>query len=178
MASVTPQSGSKFFGVCPKAMDLLQITCHVSSGRNHNPMLVERVNRYINKGLKIMSNKRESIQVALKAILLLIYAWNLCPIPRTKISCTLVAVGQESAFPIDYSTGKHWELMSSPSTVITYSKELATCLTTCCAIAELLMREQRSYHREFINATRPDPRVYRVGDIVFARPTVWSVLRI
>ncbi len=60
--------------------------------------------------------------------------------------------------------------------MITYSKELAMHLTTYCAIAELLMREQRLYHREFINATQPDPGVCRVGDIVFARRTVWSVL--
>ncbi len=52
---------SKFFGVCLEALDLLQINCHVLSGGNHNPMLVKRVNRYINKGLKIMTNKRGSI---------------------------------------------------------------------------------------------------------------------
>jgi hypothetical protein len=52
---------SKFFGVCREALDLLQINCHVLSGRNHNPMLVKRVNRYINKGLKIMTNKLGSI---------------------------------------------------------------------------------------------------------------------
>jgi hypothetical protein len=121
-------------------------------------MLVERVNCYINKGLKIMSNERKSMRVALEAILLLIYAWNLCPVPGTDILSSLVAVGQEFAFPIDYSTGKHWELMSSPSTMITYSKELAMRLTAYCAIAELLMREQHLYHREFIDATRPDPR--------------------
>ena len=61
---------SKFFGVCREALDLLQINCHVLSGGNHNPMLVERVNRYINKGLKIMTNERESIQVALRLELL------------------------------------------------------------------------------------------------------------
>jgi hypothetical protein len=35
---------SKFFGVCREALDLLQINCHVLSGSNHNPMLVERIN--------------------------------------------------------------------------------------------------------------------------------------
>ncbi len=56
---------SKFFGVCREALDLLQINCHVLSGGNHNPMLVEHVNRYINKGLKIMTDERGSIRVAL-----------------------------------------------------------------------------------------------------------------
>jgi hypothetical protein len=35
---------SKFFGVCWEALDLLKINCHVLSGRNHNPMLVEQLN--------------------------------------------------------------------------------------------------------------------------------------
>jgi hypothetical protein len=98
---------SKFFGVCHEALDLLQINCHVLSGGNHNPMLVERVNWYINKGLKIMTNERGSIRVALEANLLLIYAWNSCSIPGTDILRSLVAVGRKFAFPIDYSAGKH-----------------------------------------------------------------------
>jgi hypothetical protein len=72
---------SKFVGVCCEAMHLFLINCHVLSGRNHSQMLMERVFYYTNRGLKIMSNKRKLIQVALEAILLLIYAWNLCPVP-------------------------------------------------------------------------------------------------
>jgi hypothetical protein len=40
---------SKFFGVCREALDLLQINCHVLSGSNHNPMLIEQINCYLNK---------------------------------------------------------------------------------------------------------------------------------
>jgi hypothetical protein len=65
---------SKFFGVCPEALDLLQINCHVLSGGNHNPMLVKQLNRYLNEGLRIVANERDSNRVALEAILLLIYA--------------------------------------------------------------------------------------------------------
>ena len=121
---------------------------------NHNPMLVERVNRYVTKGLKIMCNERDSIRVALEAILLLLYAWNSCPVPGTDISRRLVAVGREFAFPIDYSGGKHWELTSSTTTVVSYSKELGTRLSACQEVAKLLVEEQRSYHRELTNARR------------------------
>jgi len=38
----------------------------------------------------------------------------------------------------------------------------------------LLVEEQRAYLREYINARRPDPRIYSVGDIVFARRAVRS----
>jgi hypothetical protein len=63
---------SKFFGVCRKALDLLRINCHVLSSSNHNPMLVERINWYLNKGLLIMCNEQDSVRVALEAILLLL----------------------------------------------------------------------------------------------------------
>jgi hypothetical protein len=74
---------SKFFGVCREAMDLLQINCHFLSGGNHNPMLMERLKRYLNEGLQIMANERNSNCIALEAILLLIYTWNSCPVPGT-----------------------------------------------------------------------------------------------
>ena len=159
----------KFYGVCREALDLLKINCHVLSGDNHNPMLVERLCRYFNKGLTIMCNERNSVRVALECLLLLLYAWNSCPVPGTDISRSLVAVGREFAFPIDFSSGKHWQLTSSPATVESYSKELATRLSFCREIADILVSEQRDWHRALVNSRRPDPRVYSPGDIVFAR---------
>jgi hypothetical protein len=54
--TIVLDKGSKFYGVCREALDLLHINCHVLSGDNHNPMTVERVNQYLTKGLKIMTN--------------------------------------------------------------------------------------------------------------------------
>ncbi len=116
---------SKFFGVCWEALDLLKINCHVLSGDNHNPMLVEQLCHYFNKGLTIMCNKRDTVRVALEALLLLLYAWNSCPVPGTDISCSLVAVGPKFAFPNDFLSDKHWQLTSSPATIDSYSKQLA-----------------------------------------------------
>jgi hypothetical protein len=86
-------------GVFKECLALLNINYHVLSGDNHNPMLVERVNRYLNKGLRIMTNEHDSIRIALEGILLLIYAWNSCPVPGTDISRSLVALGHEFSFP-------------------------------------------------------------------------------
>jgi hypothetical protein len=166
---------SKFFGVCCEALDLLQINCHVLSGANHNPMLIKWFNRYLNKGLRIMCNKRDSVQVALEAILLLLYAWYSCPVPGTDISCSLVVVSREFAFLIDFSSWKQWELASSASTVVSYSKEFATRLSACREVAKLLVQEQRSYHREYINTRCPDPQICSIGDIVFASHAIHSV---
>jgi hypothetical protein len=160
---------SKFFGVFQESLDLLQINCYVLSGDNHSPMLVECLCRYFNKGLRIMTNKQDTVRVALEALRLLFNAWNLCPVPGTDILRSLVAVDRKFAFPIDYLCSKHWELTSSPATVDTYSKQLAERLTACRDIALLLVREQRKWHRALINSCCQDPRVYLPGDIVFAR---------
>ncbi len=77
---------SMFYGMCRQALDLLKLNCHVLSGGNHNPMILKRLNCYLNAGLHIMTNERNSTRIALKAILLLIYAWNLWPVPSTDIS--------------------------------------------------------------------------------------------
>jgi len=91
-----------------------------------------------------MCNERDSNHVALEAILLLIYAWNSCPVPGTDIFCSMVAVGCEFAFPIDLSARKHAELYSAPGTVESYSKELATRLESCREVAMLLVTERRA----------------------------------
>ncbi len=92
--------------------------------------------------------------------------------PGTDISRSLVAVGRDFSFPIDYSSGKHWELTSSTTADVSYSKDLVTRLSVCQEVAKLLVDEHRSYHQELINARCPDPHVYSIGDIVFARRAV------
>ena len=66
---------SKFMSVFKESLDLLNINYHVLSGDNHNSMLVERVNRYLNEGLCIMTNERDSVRIALEAILLFTGDW-------------------------------------------------------------------------------------------------------
>jgi hypothetical protein len=114
-------------------------------------MLVERINRYLNKGLKIMTSERDSIRVALEAILLLIYTWNSCPVSGTDISRSLVAVGREFQFPIDFSSGKAAALISAPGSVESYSRLLAERLSACHEVALLLVRKQRCWHRKLVN---------------------------
>ena len=63
--------------------------------------------------------------------------------PGTDISRSMVAVGCEFTFPIDFSTGKHAKLYSAPGTVKSYSKELAMRLESDREVAMLLVMEQR-----------------------------------
>ena len=131
---------NRFYGVCNEALDLLKINCHVLLGDNHNPMLVERLCRYFNKGHAIMWSEWDTVHVALECLLLLLYAWNSCPVHGTNISHSYVVVGWEFAFLIDFFSGKHWQLTSSPATMESYSKDLATRLSVCCKITDIWSR--------------------------------------
>jgi hypothetical protein len=71
--TVVLNKDSKFFGIFCESLDLLKIHCQVLFGNNHDGMLVERLNHYLNKGLlRIMSNMHGSALIALEALLLLI----------------------------------------------------------------------------------------------------------
>jgi hypothetical protein len=76
---------TKFFGTFKEACDLLELNHHVPTGYNHNLMMVECINRYLNKGLKIMANEQGTLRFAMEAFLLLPYAWNSAPIPGTNL---------------------------------------------------------------------------------------------
>ena len=115
-----------------------------------------------------MCSERNLVRMAEEAILLLLYAWNSCPVSGTNISHSFVAVGREYAFQIDYSTKKHWELTSTPDAVTSYSKTLAQYLQASLEVAKLLVDKTCAYHREFINSRRPNPRICHIGNLVFA----------
>ncbi len=172
--TVVLDKDSKFFCVCRESLDLLKINCLVLSGNNHNPMLVERLCSYFNKGLCIMSNKHNSVCMALESLLLLLYAWNSCPVPGTDISCSLVAVGRIFAFPINFFTGMNWALTSSRTTAESYSCNLSKRLAACRKTAMLLVSEHRAWHWELINSCRHNPRIYKPDYIVFSCRAVWS----
>jgi hypothetical protein len=168
---------SSFFGVFREVVLLLNLNSHVISSENHDAMLVERVNRFLNKGLRIMTNERESVRVACEAILLLIYAWNSAPIPGTDLPRSLVVCGRVFTFPIDISASKHLELTSTPESVVSYAKDQAVLLEASRTVAKVLLEEHRSWHRELVNSSRRDPRLYDIGDIVFAKRSTRSDAR-
>jgi hypothetical protein len=90
------------------------------------------------------------------------------------LSRCFAALGREFQFPINFSANKHFELTSTLTTLASYSCELATRLSALREVAGLLAKEQRAYHCEFVNSRWPDPRIYSVGNIVFARRAVRS----
>jgi hypothetical protein len=165
---------SSFLNVFKQVVELLQINSHTISAENHDAMIVEHLNRYLNKGLKVMTNERNSVRISTEAILLLIYAWNAACVPGIDIPRSLVVTGRVFSFPIDFSTSKHLDLTSTPEAVQSYAKDQATLLAASRDIARVLLDEHRAWHRELVNASRPNPRIYHIGDAVFARRATCS----
>ena len=106
-----------------------------------------------------------------------LYTCNSCPVPGTDISCSLIAVGRQFQFPIDYLVNKHFELTSTPRQLNPYARDLAICPEAFREVAELLLKEQHSWHHDHINFQRPESHVYHPCDIVFARRAVKSNAR-
>ena len=101
-----------------------------------------------------MTNKRGSVRVTLEVTLLLIYAWNSSSIPGINLSRSLVAIGHEFTFPVDFSAAKHLKFTSSPSIVKikTYTRTQAKLMEASQELDTVLLEEHQEYHRELINA--------------------------
>ena len=139
---------SKFLGVFTQTAVLLKINIHVLSGENHDPMIVERICRFLNSCLTIFCNERGNNRVALGGILMSLYAWNSAPVIGTDISRSLLVTGREFNFPIDFSTEQHQMLTSKPSKVVNYAVDQANLLACGRDIAKELIHAHRAWHRE------------------------------
>ena len=164
----------KFLGTFADTARLLGINIHVLSGENHNPMIVERVNRFLNSSLQIFCNERGTNRVAEEGILMALYAWNSAPVIGTDVSRSLLVVGREFQFPIDYSADEHLILTSDPNRVQSFASEQATLLRCGRFIGQELIHQHCAWHREYINSRRPNPCVYSDGDMVYAKRAVRS----
>jgi hypothetical protein len=165
---------SKFRKTFEETMNLLGINLHVASGGNHDPVLTERFHVFANKSLSLFCNERDSIRVAAEGLQLCKYAWNSAPVVGTDISRSLVCVGREFKFPIEYTANPHVNISLDPSATISFAQVQQTVLSQSREIFRILIHEHRAWHREYINNRRPDPLIYEINDLVFARRSVRS----
>jgi hypothetical protein len=105
--TIVVDKDSKFLGKFAATAALLRINIHVLSGNNHDPMIVERICRFLNSCLTVFCNECGDNRVALEGILISLYAWNSAPVIGTDISCSLLVTGREFSFPIDFCTKQH-----------------------------------------------------------------------
>ena len=165
---------SKFYAVFAQSCLLLDLNVHTVSSENHDAIIVERVSRYLNKGLKIFTQNRGTPSVSREAIWLIIYAWNSCPVPLTDTTQSMTAYWRYFPFPIDFSHETAVKLTSSKQWVDTFSAEQSRLLFNIQEIASLCIAETRVYHCKRINELRQDPRVFEIGDIMLAKRAVKS----
>jgi hypothetical protein len=165
---------SKFRKTFEVTMTLLNINLHVASGGNHDPVLTERFHVFANKSLSLSCTERNSIRVAAEGLQLCKYAWNSAPIIGMDISRSLICVSRGFKFPIEYSASPHINLNFDPAATTTFAEVQDTVLRQSREIFRILIHEHRAWHREYINSRRPDPLIYEVNDLVFARRSVRS----
>ena len=60
------------------------------------------------------------------------------------------------------------------NSVKNFAKEQQKILTCSREIFKVLITEMRSWHREYINAKKPDPTIFKIGEIVLAKVEVQS----
>ena len=137
-------------------------------------MIMKRLNGYFDKETKIIANKRGTYAVSRESVLMLVYAWNSAPILLTDINRAMVVTGRNFSFPINFSAEKAVWLTGSRHWADSFAARQAQLLLHSREIASLIINETRAYHRERMNDLRPDPKVYEVGDKVFARRSVQS----
>ncbi len=84
------------------------------------------------------------------------------------LRCGIVVIWKKSCFfHRTPNTGKLVKFYSLPSTFESYSQDLATGLSVCSEIANLLIQEHPCWHQDLVNSQRRDPHLYSVRDIVF-----------
>jgi hypothetical protein len=79
-------------------MDLLQINCHVLSGGNHNPMLMVRVNPYINKVLKSCPTNASGYKLHLRPSFFLCMPGTWAPFPELTSCVVLLQLAENLPF--------------------------------------------------------------------------------
>ena len=165
---------SKFYATFAPSCQLMNLNFHTISSKTHEPMIVERINRYLNKGIKTFSEESGTTAVSREAILILIYRCNSCPFPMNGITRSMIVCGRQFSFPIDFGHETAVCITGNKKWTETYATNQARLQLHSREIEHLLIDQNRSYHRERMNELRPDPLQYEVGDLVLAKRDVKS----
>jgi hypothetical protein len=150
--SIITDPDSKFKGNFKEAFATLKIQHHLSARGNRNAILVERFNRYLNAGLRVFKNDRDTNRVFLEGAQTLTYAWNSCLVLGTDLSRSLLTVGREFQFPIDFEVNCQMSFEISDREKKLSEESLTDLLLKSREIYLLLIKEHRAAHREYRNA--------------------------
>ena len=165
---------SKFKKEFEEMCQLLKWQHHLSTKGNHNAILVERFNRFLNSSVKVFNSDHGTNRVFLEDAEMMTYAWNSAPVHGTDLSHSLLNVGREFHFPIDFTSRHHITFDVDTPEVKSFAYELTALLQKSREIYKLLIHEHRCAHREFRNSQLNNPRKFKLDDIVFTNVQVQS----
>jgi hypothetical protein len=165
---------SKFKGQFKEAFATLKIHHHLSARGHHDAILVEQFNCFLNAGLRVFNNARESNRVFVEGAQTLTYAWNLCPVIGTDLSRSLLTVGREFHFPIDFETNRQVPYDISDGEKKLFADNLTDLLLKSREVYLLLISKHRAAHQECRNAQINNPREFKLNDIIFTNVQVQS----
>jgi hypothetical protein len=115
----------------------------------------------------VFNNDRKTNRVFLEGSQTLTYAWNSCPVLGTDLSRSLLTVGQEFRFPIDFEADSRVSFETSDKEKKLFTDNLTDLLQKSREIYLLLIAEHQAAHRVYRNAQIDHPRQFKLGDIVF-----------
>ena len=139
---------SKFKGKFKCMTTLLKDQHHMCARGRHDTILVERFHRFLNSSLTVFDNDQESNMVFIEGFFTAYYTWNSDPVATTDLSRSLLVVGREYHFPIDFQSRSHITHNLLESEVKSYAQNLTTLLVKSREIYKILIEEHRAMHRE------------------------------
>jgi hypothetical protein len=119
-------------------------------------------------------NDRKSTRVFVEGALMTAYAWNSAPVAGTNLSRSLVVLGREFEFPIDFTTRQHLTFSTDTANIQSYAETMLELLEKNREVFKVLIHEHRAYHRELRNSQINEKPKFRVDDIVFTKVQVQS----
>jgi hypothetical protein len=135
----------------------------------------QRFNRYLNAGLRVFNNDRESNRVFVEgAHIMLIYAWNSCPVLGMDLSRSLLTVHRDFHFPIDFEANRQIYFAVTDNDKKLFADNLLDLLMKNREVYVLLISEHRAAHQEYRNSQIKFPRQFKLGDIVFTNVQIQS----
>jgi hypothetical protein len=165
--TVITDPDSKFKGQFKEAFAILKIHHPLSARGHHDAILAERFNRFLNAVLRVFNNDRESNRMFVGGAQTLTYAWNSCPVRGTDLSRSLLTVGREFHFPIDFETNRQVSYDITNGEKKLFADNLTDLLLKSREVYLLLISEHRAAHHECRNIQINNPREFKLNDIVF-----------
>jgi hypothetical protein len=123
---------SKFKGEFLKTAELLKMRLHPVAKGNHDAVLVECFNRFLNSSIIIFNNDHKLNRVFVEeGAMMCCYSWNSAPVTGTDLSRALLVLGREFHFPIDFTTQQHLTFNVPTSGIKRYAADMLDLLEKC-----------------------------------------------